>query len=54
MFKDILTFLGLGYRDASRIAFSFIVLGISIPKSDQSDNFIISKFIVKKIKNQHF
>ena len=32
MFKDILTFLGLGYRDASLIKLYFVVLGISIPK----------------------
>ncbi len=29
---DILTFLGLEYRDASLITLLFVVLGISIPK----------------------
>ena len=29
---DILTFLGLDYRDASLIILYFVVLGISIPK----------------------
>ncbi len=32
MFKDILTFLGFDYRDASLKTFYFVVLGISIPK----------------------
>ena len=32
MFKDILMFLGLDYRDASLITLYFVVLGISIPK----------------------
>jgi hypothetical protein len=32
MFKDILTFLGLDYRDASLLKLYFVVLGISIPK----------------------
>ncbi len=32
MFKDILTFLGPDYRDASLITLYFVVLGISIPK----------------------
>ena len=32
MFKDILTFLGLYYRDASPIALYLFVLGIRIPK----------------------
>ena len=32
MFNDILTFLGLVYRDASLIPLYFNVLGISIPK----------------------
>ena len=31
-FKDIRTFLGLDYRDASLITVYFVVLGISIPK----------------------
>ena len=32
MYKDILTFLGLDYRDAWFITLYFVVLGISIPK----------------------
>ena len=32
MIKDILTFLGLDYKDASLITMYFVVLGISIPK----------------------
>ena len=30
IFKDILTFFGLDYRDASLITLYFVVLGISI------------------------
>ena len=41
MFKDILTFLGLDYRDALFLSLYFVVLGINIQKSDQSDNCII-------------
>ena len=40
LFKNILTFLGLDYKDASLITLYFVVLGISIKKSDQSDNLI--------------
>ena len=29
------TFLGLGYRNASLITLYFVVIGISIPKSDE-------------------
>ena len=32
MFKDISTFLGLDYRDASLMKLYFVVQGISIPK----------------------
>ena len=32
MFKDILTLLGLDYRDASLIKIYFVVIGIRIPK----------------------
>ena len=35
MFKDILTFLGLDYRDALLITLYFVVIGISIQKSVQ-------------------
>ena len=40
MFKDKLTFLGIYYRNASHITLYFVVQGISIPKSDQSDDYI--------------
>ena len=53
MFKDILTFLRLYYRIALFITFYFVVLRISIPKADQSDNYVIQKIDVKKVKNQH-
>ena len=33
MFKDILTFLGLDYRNASLITLYFVVPGIIIPKT---------------------
>ena len=33
MFKDILTFLGLNYGDASLITLYFVVLGINVPKN---------------------
>ena len=32
LFKDILTFLGLDYRDASLITLYLVVIGISIQK----------------------
>ena len=32
LFKDILTFLGLDYRDASLITLYLVVIGISIKK----------------------
>ena len=32
LFKNILTFLGLDYRDASLITLYLVVIGISIPK----------------------
>ncbi len=41
MFKDILTFLGLDYRDASLITMFFVVLGISILKN-QINGIILS------------
>ncbi len=40
MFKDILTFLGLDYRDNSLLTLYFVILGISIKKKVQSDNYI--------------
>ena len=48
MFKDIPTFLGLAYRDASHITLYLVVIGISIPKIRSIG------FVVKKVKNQHF
>ena len=35
---DVLTFLGLNYRVASLITLYFVVTGINIQKSDQSDD----------------
>ena len=46
---NILTFLGLDYRDALLIILYFVVLGISIKKTDQSDNFITPKYFVKML-----
>ena len=31
IYKDMLTYLGLDYRDASLLTLDFVVLGISIP-----------------------
>ena len=53
LFKDILTFLGLVYRDALLITLHLVVIGISFQKSEESDNFNIQKFVVKKVKNRH-
>ena len=52
LFKDILPFLGLDYRDASLIKLYLVVIVI-YQKLDESDNFNIQKFVVKKVKNQH-
>ena len=35
LFKGILTFLGLDYRDASFITSYLVVIGISIQRSDE-------------------
>ena len=35
LFKGILTFLGLDYRDALLITLYLVVIGISIKKSDE-------------------
>ena len=40
LFKNILTFLGLDYREASLITLYYVVLGINIPKSDEFDSYI--------------
>ena len=53
LFKDILTFLGLVYRDASLIMLYLVVTEISYKKSEELDNFNIQKFVVKKVKNRH-
>ena len=39
-FKDILTFLGFDCRDAMLINVYLAVIGISIQKSDEKDNYI--------------
>ena len=49
LFKDIFTFLGIDYRDASLIIFYLVVIGINTPKSDEKDNYIIQKVVVKKV-----
>ena len=46
MFMDIVTFLGLDYRDASLITLYFVVLGISIPIISIGQ-FNHIKFVVK-------
>ena len=51
IFKDILTFLGLDYRDALLVTLYLVVIGISIQKSGESDNSKIHNFFVKKVKN---
>ena len=48
MFKDILLYLELDYRDDS-----LITLYIVVQKSDQMDNYNAKKLVVKKVKNQH-
>ena len=51
LFKDILTFLRLDYRDALLTTLNLVVIGISIQKkSDESDNSNIQKFVVKTSK----
>ena len=51
-FKDILTFLEIDCVYASLIALYFVVLGISIPKTDLSDYFNNLNLLLK-VKNQH-
>ena len=48
LFKDILTFWGLDYRDASLTILYLIVLGISIPKIRSIGWFYHIKIVVKK------
>ena len=50
MFKDILTFLGLEYRDALLITLYFVVLGISMPKIRSIGWLHHIKIVVKKVK----
>ena len=40
LFKDILTFLRLDYRDSSLITLYLVVIGISIPKNYEYDNLV--------------
>ena len=54
LFKDILTLLGLVYRDASLITLYLVVIGISFLKSEESDNFNIQKFVLKKLRSDMF
>ena len=42
LFKDKMTFLGLDYRDASLITSYLFVIGISIQKSDEFDNYRVA------------
>ena len=51
MFKDILTCLVLDYRDASLITLYFVVLGISIKKSDQSEYISDENLLLKSQKS---
>ena len=53
MFKDILTFIGLDYRDASLITFYFVVLGIGIQKSNNQIIISYKNLLLKKVKNRH-
>ena len=46
LFKDILTFLGLDYRDASLITLYLIELGISIKKNQMNRIFLTFKTII--------
>ena len=50
MFKDILTFVWLNYRDDSLII--LYIFG-SIPKSYKTDNYNAYNFVVEKIKTKH-
>ena len=49
-FKDILTFLGTNYRDASLITLFFVFLGISNPNTRPIGLLYHIKFVVE---NQH-
>ena len=53
LFKDILTFLGLDYRDSSLIIVDLVVIGISTPKINR---IIIShiNLLLKKLKINMF
>jgi hypothetical protein len=55
LFKDILTFLGLVYRDASLITLYLVVIGISLQKNQKKR--IISTYknlLSKKLKIDMF
>ena len=51
MFMDILTFLGLDYRDATLILLYFVFLGISIQKIRYRIILSDTNFVVKKVEN---
>ena len=54
LFKDILTFLGLNFRDASRITLYLDVIGNNqYTKTQIKDNSNIPKFVVNFFLNQH-
>ena len=43
LFKDVLTFLGLDYRNASLMTMYLVVIGISIPKKPDNNTKKLSK-----------
>ena len=48
LFKDILTHLGLDYRDASLMRLYLVVIRISIKKSDESLILTYKNLLLKK------
>ena len=52
MFKDILTFLGLNFRNALLITLYFFCPRDQYSKN-QINRIIIYKFVVKKVQNRH-
>ena len=50
LFKDILTFLILDYRDASLKILNLVVIGIIVPKSFKKNNYIINNCCQKSKK----
>ena len=53
MFKDILTFLGLDYRDDSLIKLYLFVIGIGILKIRSMIIISHKNLLLKKVKSQH-